>query len=223
MPSATHPATPHFAAILFDLDGTLVDHESACLEGARRWARELGVSEDPDRWNAIEIAWFKAFERGEVTHRGQRIERIRDYLHSPDMPEERAMELFQVYLKHYADSWRAYPDAVDALRRALATSATVGIFTNGAQDLQKDKLVRTGLWDDRLVMFATAQLGAAKPQPASYAAVLERLALPAESVLVIGDSLRNDVLGSRAAGMHAIHLDRTGAGEVASLREIEFA
>ncbi|VZH86371.1 HAD hydrolase-like protein [Corynebacterium rouxii] len=49
MPSATHPATPHFAAILFDLDGTLVDHESACLEGARRWARELGVSEDPDR------------------------------------------------------------------------------------------------------------------------------------------------------------------------------
>lgn len=32
------------------------------------------------------------------------------------MSEECAMELFQVYLKHYADSWRTYPDATDALR-----------------------------------------------------------------------------------------------------------
>jgi glycerol 3-phosphatase-2 len=40
-----------------------------------------------------------------------------------------------------------------------------------------------------------------KPYPRSYAIALERLGLPAEEVLAVGDRLDTDIEGARAAGL----------------------
>ena len=70
---------------------------------------------------------------------------------------------------------------------------------NGAEEMQRAKLERTGLWLDEMVMCATVELGAPKPQPESYRAALAKLGVSADRAVMIGDSLANDVEGARRA------------------------
>ena len=53
----------------------------------------------------------------------------------------------------------------------------------------------------------SCKVGAIKPEPAIYAAVLDRLQIAPGRVLFVGDTPRADIEGPRAAGMKAIHVD----------------
>lgn len=212
--------------VLFDLDGTLIDHEGAARAGVLDFAAHFHLPGTPEeivrRWFAVERRWYTRFERGKVTHTGQRVERLREFL-GRDMTEDEALETYQVYLAAYRRSWHPFADAASALDRAFASGRRVGVFTNGATDMQNDKLAVTGLQRPDLVMLAATNLGAAKPRPESYAAALERMGLAeASRSVLIGDDLNNDVRGARKAGMSAVYLNRAGGGDVASLDEVEF-
>lgn len=209
---ATLDRLHEFRGILFDLDGTLIDHETAAWVGAQRFSAEQGVDPDPQLWMDIEAKWFAAFERGEVDHAGQRRARVREYLHKPSLSDDEAMALFDVYRRHYADAWERYDDALPALSRAVEfarrASGTVAVFTNGAAELQTDKLVRCGLNLDGIVMIAAAELGVAKPQPQSYLLASQAIGIRIDECVLIGDNPTNDVSGAHEVGMAAIYLDR---------------
>ena len=60
-------------------------------------------------------------------------------------------------------------------------------------------------------MVDSAVVGVAKPDPAIFGIALAALGVPAsERVLYVGDSLRYDVTGARAAGLQPVHLDPNG-------------
>jgi putative hydrolase of the HAD superfamily len=50
-------------------------------------------------------------------------------------------------------------------------------------------------------------VGIHKPDPRIFPHALEVLDLPAERCVYVGDSVRNDVVGARGAGLHPVHLD----------------
>jgi putative hydrolase of the HAD superfamily len=61
------------------------------------------------------------------------------------------------------------------------------------------------------VVVDSAVVGVAKPDPAIFGIALAALDVPAsERVLYVGDSLRYDVTGARAAGLEPVHLDPNG-------------
>ena len=147
-------------AILFDLDDTLIDHTSAAHNAAAAWARELGLPGDQtDRWFAIERQHFAAYERGECTHQQQRRNRVRDFLGDFSLDDAATDALFARFLTLYEQHWRAFPDAVPALTRALETGLQVGILTNGAMELQQRKLKRTGLDISGVQLLTSTGLG----------------------------------------------------------------
>lgn len=205
---------PETDVVLFDLDGTLVDHDAAARAGAVHLAAELGLPSPQEqwrRWAEIERRWFLEFERGNVTHIGQRIKRCREFLGDDQLNDAAALQIYDVYVEAYRAAWRTYPDAGDALRRAAASGREVGIFTNGATEMQARKLSATGLHFDGLRLLAATDLGAAKPDPRAYAAAEARLgAAGPGSVALIGDDWHNDVAGARAAGWRAVYLVREG-------------
>lgn len=210
-------------AVLYDLDGTLVDHEHAARAGVESWSRALGLPAGQwQRWLTIERRWFTAFENGEVSHLGQRVERCREFIGRPELSDDEALTLYEDYLAVYRSNWVAYPDALPSLQTALGRGLTVGILTNGAEEMQRAKLERTGLWLDGMIMCATVELGAPKPQPESYRAALSKVGASAGHTVMIGDSWENDVAGARRAGLHAVHLDRSGAtgASISSLDEL---
>ena len=201
-----------YRAVLFDLDGTLVNHSDAARAGVIAWSRELGISPDPARWLALEQQWFLAFERGEVTHSGQRAARVREYLCEPKLSETAALQLFDGFLYQYIASMQPFSDAAEVLEQCFDCGQLVGIATNGAADLQTAKLRTTGLWDDRLIMLAAVEIGAVKPNPEFYARALDIVGTAPSDTIMVGDSLPNDILAPIAAGIAAIHVDHAGTG-----------
>lgn len=221
--------SPAVRVVLFDLDGTLVDHDSAARSGVLEFAQHFHIAGTPDelahRWLSLERRWFTRFERGHVTHLEQRMGRCRDFLQRPDLSDDEALAVYEVYLAAYQAHWRAFDDAAPALDAALSSGRAVGVLTNGANPIQRLKMARTELDRPSLKMLTAVELGAAKPQPAAYAQALKRMGLSsatANHAVLIGDSFPNDVRGARRAGLRAVHLDRAGGGDIVSLNELRF-
>ncbi|MDO4685239.1 MAG: Cof-type HAD-IIB family hydrolase [Corynebacterium sp.] len=197
-----------YEAILFDLDGTLIDHYQAAETALAEWSILSGETPDTKRWFQIEDRWFAAYERGEISHQEQRRKRVREYFANADISDTQADEMFAGFLDLYATKWRAYTDAQSAIERALATGAKVGILTNGAQHLQQQKLERVGLALPGVTLLSSDELGFPKPDPRCYEAALQRLGVSASKTIMVGDNYANDVQGAVSSGITARHLDR---------------
>ncbi|MGF1504298.1 MAG: HAD family hydrolase [Anaerolineae bacterium] len=78
-----------------------------------------------------------------------------------------------------------------------------GLLSNNAHFLHK-RLDETRARDAFDAVVVSADIGAMKPNPAAYQAVLQALDLPAEQCIFIDDSPAN-VAGARSIGMAAIH------------------
>ncbi len=115
--------------------------------------------------------------------------------------------------------FRAFADAEPALRAIRAAGARLVCVSNWDYALG-EVLERVGLAGHLDAVVTSAGAGAAKPDPAIFAAALEAAGCPPEAALHVGDTEAEDVAGARAAGIRALLLDRTGGGDIASLEEI---
>jgi putative hydrolase of the HAD superfamily len=122
---------------------------------------------------------------------------------------ERVVAVAAYYREAYQAARRPVAGALDLLR-TLKPQARIGIVTNNLASEQRDKLAHCGLgvFVDALVV--SDEAGAMKPDPAIFRLALEQLeAEPGETVMV-GDSWALDVLGAKAAGLHAVWFNRLG-------------
>lgn len=126
-----------------------------------------------------------------------------------------------------------FTDAGPAVRE-LATHHRLGLITNGAACLQREKLEASGLAASFDAVVISAELGVGKPDPAVFKEAVRRLGDPPRATMV-GDSYAKDVEGALAAGLDAVWLNRdrtarpatsapaSGArpvAEIGSLREL---
>ena len=106
--------------------------------------------------------------------------------------------------------FRPYPEVPAALERLRAGGARLAVVSNWDVSLH-DVLERTGLRGLVDAVVISAELGAAKPDPAIFRAALERLGATAAETVHVGDSVETDVAGARAAGLEAVLVARNGA------------
>ena len=99
------------------------------------------------------------------------------------------------------------PHAKQVLRELARRGATIAILSNGWNPLQEKKARRLGFGGSVL---ASAQIGAQKPEPQAFAALVKLLALPQHKIVYVGDDPRVDIVGAVAAGMRAIWMNGDG-------------
>ena len=226
------------AAVLFDLDDTLMAHTRAvdlAIERAQKSAGGAFADDDPAavqrHWRELEERHYTRYLTGELTYLGQRIWRARDLLAPYGMlvDDAGALAWFDRYLVGYRDAWRLFDDvlpALDALGVALP-DARFGIITNGDLAFQTDKLARIDLWDRleltpvradgsidepdrRGRLIASGELGVTKPDPGIFHAAAAAFGVAPAQCAYTGDRVRTDSVGACAAGMLGIWLDRGG-------------
>ncbi|MBB2942651.1 putative hydrolase of the HAD superfamily [Actinoplanes lutulentus] len=216
--------------VLFDLDGTLGDHDGSVEAALGAWLPSIGVpasAENRALWEKITERHLAAWRRREIGYAEQRRRRLTEFLPLVGVSCE-ADELdtiFSGYLAHYDTGYRAYGDAVAAVAAAVEAGLAVAVLTNGSAAQQRGKLARIGLSSIASV-FTPDDLGVAKPDPDAFRIACSRWGIAPGSVLSVGDNHAFDVLAARAAGLRAVHLDRTGAGpaseahRISTLREL---
>jgi len=105
----------------------------------------------------------------------------------------------------------AYPDVVSALE-TLAPRHRLWLMTNGESRLQRRKATLAGLTQWFQEVFVSAEIGAAKPADAFFAAVESALDRDGEVVrLVLGDSVDKDIRPAQVRGWPAILVQRNEA------------
>lgn len=221
-------------AVVFDLDDTLLDHRGAARNALRAWAVHAGLSLAADelamRWQLLERKYYDMYQRGELSKVDQRRARVREMLGPVALTDQEADAMFAAYWDLYRASWRAFPDAADALRRALDAGLRVALLTNGDARDQQRKVDATVVSTFAVPMFASSELPAAKPDPRAFEFVCGALSVAPQCCLMVGDSLVNDIEGARSAGLPAVLLDRygpdrpapAGHGLIRSLDELIF-
>jgi len=97
-----------------------------------------------------------------------------------------------------------YPDVRPALQR-LRSNFTMIALTNGNADLE-----RIGIRDHFHAVVSAAGAGEAKPAPGIFRSAVLAGGADARATVHAGDHPANDVDGARAAGLHAIWVNRHG-------------
>ncbi|GGK82187.1 HAD family hydrolase [Mangrovihabitans endophyticus] len=215
---------------MFDLDDTLIDHETAARHAVLGWAADLAIS-DPEvvrRWARVSARHLDRYQRRELTFAEQRRERVREFL-GVAMTDQEADTLFGGYLERYEDGWTVFEDVVPTLRRARAAGLVVAVLTNGEDSQQRRKLDRLRLTPEIDVLVASSMLPAGKPDPRAFQRTVELLGVDSGDTMMVGDSLQKDVLAALAVGLSATLLDRAdtqrnvGVPRVQSLHDLSFA
>jgi FMN phosphatase YigB (HAD superfamily) len=141
--------------VLFDVDGTLVDHDGAAASGVQQWLMANGWADAGtiaglvSEWDEIAERHFPAYRARLTTFQGQRRLRLRDFLprvgiDASTWSDVRLDELFNTYLVAYEAAWRSFPDAEPCLG-ALRRVVQIAVLSNGNQQQQEAKVSRTGL------------------------------------------------------------------------------
>ena len=207
------------ALILFDLDGTLLDHDTAELAAITGWIRDAGFPRDVDGaaseqiWRQVSEAAYQEYFSGRTTFVEQRRIRLRRFLPQmgmdvTDMSDQELDGQFLEYSHRYQEALRPFPDVIGCLTH-LAAKHRVAVLTNGDQAKQDDKMKRTGLAALVEATIASSTLGIAKPDPAAFRAALGRLGVPSARAVYVGDRLDIDARAATAAGLTGIWLNRT--------------
>jgi putative hydrolase of the HAD superfamily len=109
-----------------------------------------------------------------------------------------------------AQAWRVFPEVPGTLAALRQRGLRLAVVSNFDERL--DGIVAgLGLAPQIDAIMPSTRAGAAKPAPAIFHAALARLGVRPREALHAGDGLHVDVEGARAAGLHAVLVDRTGA------------
>lgn len=215
-------------AVLLDAAGTLIELREPVGESYARRAREQGAAisawrfgeafgrvlrqappmvfpEAPrDAIESLERDWWRGVVRAALRAADSTV-RLADF-----------EAFFEALWADFADpgAWRARPgaaQALEALRDAGVRCAVVSNFDHRLPRLL-DGLGLLRLLD-AVVLPSDTQT--AKPDPAHFAAALERLGVAASDAVVVGDDPERDLAAARAAGLRAI--DASGLATLAEL------
>ena len=121
-----------------------------------------------------------------------------------------AQELAERYGEERRRRHDPFPDALECLQQ-IRGSFKLGLITNGASCLQREKLAGVALGDCFDAVIVSAEFGVGKPDPLILRHAVEELGVEASEAAIVGDSLERDVHGALAAGLRAIWLNRDGA------------
>ena len=194
-------------AVLLDAMGTLVALEPPAPLLARELRLRFGMEPTPEQARAAfaaEIGHYRAnVQRGAGDGLPQLRRECARVLRAALPPAYHRLDLADVEGAMLASlRFRPFPDAVPALRALRGMGMGLIVCSNWDQSL-REMLRRTGLWDFVDGAVASAVAGAAKPDPAIFAAALSQAGAAPGEALHAGDSLADDVAGARAAGLRA--------------------
>jgi HAD superfamily hydrolase (TIGR01509 family) len=177
------------AAVIFDLDGVLVDSEiwwdEIRLGFARRHARAWTPDDQAAVMGANSAGWA-------------RIMRQRLDLDIPEAEIEREI-VDGVVARYRAEGAPGIEGAVEAVRR-IAADRPVGVASSAHREVIDAALDATGLADVFGVVVSSDEVDHGKPAPDVYLEAARRLGVDPADCLVVEDS-RNGAAAGHAAGM----------------------
>jgi putative hydrolase of the HAD superfamily len=187
-------------AVVFDLDGTLLD---------RRRSFEQFVRDQRQRF-----AYFlKSIEREQYVQilvdadrdgYAPRNELYTGVIAQCELPSALAETLLEDYRAGFPSACMLFPDAAQTLSSLRASGLKLGLITNGSVRMQSAKLACLNLSPMLDTILISDAEGISKPKRQIFDRALERLNITSAGAVFVGDHPEIDIAGAQAAGIRAI-------------------
>lgn len=203
----------NFRAVLVDIDDTLYDYEAA-NKLALAAVYESFVTEFNSLTRSEFYSIYRKF-RIEITarYRGSGASRSRflafqallEHLKIP-CAYSLALDMEETYWSSLIASMQPIMSVVDLLKQLRDLEIPVCAVTDMQVRVQAMKIRSLGLERYIDFMVSSEEAGCEKPSKIIFELALKKLSVPAKDVLMIGDSIKKDMVGAIAMGMHAWHI-----------------
>ncbi len=178
-------------AVVFDLDGVLLDTEQVWDEVREGLTRERNGRYDERAQQAM-----MGMSSGEWSRY------MHDELGLPEPPEEINAEVVRRLLARYRERLPLIPGAVEAVER-LAERWPLAVASSSNRELIEEFLDGSGLRTRFRTWVSSEEAGRGKPAPDVFLEAARRLGVPPQRCTAIEDSA-NGLRAARAAGMRVV-------------------
>lgn len=183
-----------FDAIIWDLDGTLVETRQDIAKGVNLLLADRGLQEMPlsqvvghvGRGTRVLISRCLA-DRGVTSLTDEELDQAHDQFRDH-------------YSEHLLDTSLPYPGIPDLLSRLSTAGVVMGVVSNKPVDFTRRIIDGLDMSRFFLVVLGGDSLPERKPHPAPLLHVLDEVDVSAADALMVGD-MTLDVEAARAAGM----------------------
>jgi phosphoglycolate phosphatase len=184
-----------FRAVLFDMDGTLVDTLPDIAAAVNAALADLGLRAiDPARIATLIGNGPRILSRRALEAQPALSAKDRDRFVEP---------LLAGYARHYAAQagtlGRVFPGTIEGLRELSERGLKLGVVTNALQHLAETVLARFGIAQYLQLIIGGDRVTQPKPHPEPLWQACDHFQVAPQEALMVGDSI-NDVAAARAAG-----------------------
>ncbi|WP_442578818.1 phosphoglycolate phosphatase [Mesorhizobium sp. ASY16-5R] len=180
-------------AILFDLDGTLVDSAPDIAAAVNELLAAHSLPPQP-------VAEVTTMIGGGVRKLVERAFAASGVSLAPATLEQAHRDMRPIYLRHLTGLTKLLPGAREAIAHFHAKGVPMAVATNKPQLAARTILLHFGLLERLGALVGGDAVTNPKPAPDMLLFALERLGVEPRDALMVGDSI-SDVKSARAAGM----------------------
>jgi len=186
-----------FEAVLFDLDGTLLDRSRAADSMFLAVVGECysGVSTE---------GMLHSFRKYDNNGYSNKVE-VLNSLFDEYPPDYRipSPEIYDFWNARFIDFFSLEEGVLDTIR-LIVSGVKTAIITNGYTKTQNAKIAKAGLDKIFDTVIISEEAGVKKPDPQIFNLALQKLGVSPQEALYVGDNLVNDVDGCQKAGMYGV-------------------
>ena len=201
-----------YSAILFDLDGTLIDYAGAKKYAARHIIDILYKDDAGEMLKQIH-----SFLEGKVI---QDLEACKSSAIEPASIEMRQafrkaglnvdpVEFIKLYFEGLGEHGEPLP-GVTGLLELLQGEYTIGIVSNGPGSVQRSRLQKSGLMEYLDLIVLSCEVNTAKPDPEILRTAMKLAGSKTFDTLFVGDSAGSDMGAANAAGIDFVFVQPDG-------------
>lgn len=212
-------AQPVIEGVLFDIDDTLVDLETAMGRTLHHIGAETLAHLSEAEWTQYKRlytsdphGYYDQFLAGKLSFTEQRIRRAKhaqaSFIAEP-LDGVAAARWNHAYESTLPLHFEPYEDVIPVLDELDRLGIPYGAVSNNVHDYQRAKLDRAGL-ERVAALVGIDAVGVAKPDPAIFLEGARRLGIDPARTLYVGDNPVVDAVGADAAGLVGVWLDRSG-------------
>jgi len=184
-------------AVIFDMDGVLIESEDLWAEADRQFAKRHGVNVTDEF-----LARFKGRRQRDILE-----EYRREFALAGDTTEllQERIDLVLKILEQRATLVPGSTDLLAALRYNQTAPLRTAVASSSPSEIIEFVMEKFDLWDSFELMVSGDDVEHGKPAPEIYLHVAELLKVKPMECLVVEDSI-SGILAGKAAGMHTIAL-----------------
>lgn len=195
--------------VFFDLDHTLWDFDRNSALAFEKIFHinkiDIDIKDFLLRYNAINLQYWKLYREEKIDKELMRFGRLNDTFSGMEYAIDKALikKLSVDYIMYLTDNNYLYADAA-AILEYLHKSYNLHILSNGFEEIQSKKLIRSNILQYFKTVTNGESIGVKKPNPQIFHYAVGKANTSIERSIMIGDGYEADVLGAINVGMDVI-------------------